>query len=48
MSNFWGAYQKVLRTYKFKYAYLPKCLRVLTETSTRTHENEYYVLTTMI
>ena len=26
--------QKVLRTYKFKYAYLPKCLRVLTKVFT--------------
>ena len=37
--------QKVLRTYKFKYAYLPKCLRVLIIVSTRTYWNEYDVLT---
>ena len=37
MSNFWGAYQKVLRTYKFKYAYSLKYLRVLTEVFTCTY-----------
>ena len=37
--------QKVLRTYEFKYAHLPKCLRVLTDVSTRTYENKYDVIT---
>ena len=36
--------QKVLRTYKFKYVYLLKCLHVLTEMSTRTYESVYLVL----
>ena len=40
--------QKVLRTYKFKYAYLLKCLRVLIIVSACTYDNEYDVLTTAI
>ena len=36
--------QKVLRTYKFKYAYSLKCLRVLTKVFTRTYKSIYAYL----
>ena len=44
-TNYGWSLQKVLRTYKFKYAYLRLYLCVLTEVFTRTYRNEYDVLT---
>ena len=43
-SDYSWSLQKVLRTYKFKCAYLLKCLRVLIIVSACTHYNEYVVL----
>ena len=43
-TDFSWSLQKVLCTYKFKCAYLLKCLRVLIIVSARTYDNEYDVL----
>ena len=47
-SDYSWSLQKVLRTYKFKCAYLLKCLRVLIIVSACTHDNEYVVLIEII
>ena len=44
-TDFSWSLQKVLRTYKFKYVYSLKCLRVLIIVSACTYNNEYVVLT---
>ena len=44
-TDFSCSLQKVLRTYKFKYAYLRLYLCVLTEVFTRAYRNEYDILT---